>query len=98
HIHFYPRQIGDPFENGPVDWRTRTPKMSELFVGRTRVVNLGRGRTEVPDRGGDGDTGTYQARRQPQGPGGTRHSRWHNHPSRECSELPEARAPDGGLW
>jgi len=23
----YPRQMGDPFENGPVDWRTRTPKL-----------------------------------------------------------------------
>ena len=27
HVHLYPRQIGDQFENGPMDWRTRTPKM-----------------------------------------------------------------------
>ena len=27
HMHLYPRQTGDPFENGPVDWRTRTPKV-----------------------------------------------------------------------
>jgi len=28
-MHLYPRQIGDPFENGPVDWRRRTPKTYE---------------------------------------------------------------------
>jgi diadenosine tetraphosphate (Ap4A) HIT family hydrolase len=27
HMHLYPRQKGDPFENGPVDWRTRTSKL-----------------------------------------------------------------------
>lgn len=27
HMHLYPRQIGDPFENAPVDWRTRTSKL-----------------------------------------------------------------------
>ena len=21
HMHFYPRQVGDPYENGPIDWK-----------------------------------------------------------------------------
>ena len=27
HMHLYPRQIGDPFENAPVDWRMRTSRL-----------------------------------------------------------------------
>src|SRR5204862_456639 len=29
HMHLYPRQTGDPFENGPVDWRKRSAKTYE---------------------------------------------------------------------
>ena len=41
HLHLYPRQPGDPFENGPVDWRTRTSTLYhdgefEAFVQRMK--------------------------------------------------------------
>ena len=29
HMHLWPRQIGDRFENGPIDWRMKTPKTYE---------------------------------------------------------------------
>lgn len=29
HMHLWPRQIGDRFENGPIDWRGKTPKTYE---------------------------------------------------------------------
>ena len=43
HMHLYPRQTGDPFENGPVDWRTRTPKVYrdgefEAFIERMKTA------------------------------------------------------------
>jgi diadenosine tetraphosphate (Ap4A) HIT family hydrolase len=43
HMHLYPRQLGDPFENGPVDWRTRTPKLYqegefEAFIERMKAA------------------------------------------------------------
>ena len=43
HMHLYPRQMGDPFENGPVDWRTRTPKLYrdgefEAFIERMKTA------------------------------------------------------------
>jgi hypothetical protein len=44
------RQAGDPFENGPVDWRTRSPQMHlndevEAFIERmkTAVTEVERG-------------------------------------------------------
>jgi diadenosine tetraphosphate (Ap4A) HIT family hydrolase len=41
HMHLWPRQIGDRFEGGPIDWRTRTPDTYadgefEAFVGAMR--------------------------------------------------------------
>src|SRR5438552_8544424 len=43
HMHLYPRQLGDPSEHGPVDWRTRTPKLYrdgefEAFIGRMKTA------------------------------------------------------------
>jgi diadenosine tetraphosphate (Ap4A) HIT family hydrolase len=43
HMQLYPRQIGDPFEDGPVDWRTRTPTLYqdgelEAFVERMKAA------------------------------------------------------------
>ncbi len=45
HMHLYPRQMGDPFENGPVDWRRRTPKLYqdgefEAFIERMKAAIL----------------------------------------------------------
>ena len=43
HMHLYPRQIGDPFENGPIDWRRRTAKTYEdgefdAFIERMKTA------------------------------------------------------------
>ena len=43
HMHLYPRQIGDPFENGPVDWRKRTATTYEegefeAFIERMKTA------------------------------------------------------------
>ena len=43
HMHLYPRQIGDPFENRPVDWRERTSKTYEdgefeAFIERMKAA------------------------------------------------------------
>ena len=43
HMHLYPRRMGDAFENGPVDWRTRTPKLYQdgefdAFIERMKTA------------------------------------------------------------
>jgi diadenosine tetraphosphate (Ap4A) HIT family hydrolase len=41
HMHLYPRQMGDPFENGPIDWRTRTLYQEgefEAFIERMKTA------------------------------------------------------------
>jgi len=43
HMHLYPRQIGDRFENGPIDWRGKTPKTYEdgefeAFIERMKTA------------------------------------------------------------
>jgi diadenosine tetraphosphate (Ap4A) HIT family hydrolase len=43
HMHLYPRQIGDRFENGPIDWRHRTSTTYEdgefeAFIERMKAA------------------------------------------------------------
>jgi diadenosine tetraphosphate (Ap4A) HIT family hydrolase len=53
HLHLYPRQVGDPFENGPVDWRTRTLKIYrdgefEAFIERMKTATQEAERSASP--------------------------------------------------
>ena len=47
HVHLYPRQIGDQFENGPMDWRTRTPKMYQAGEFDAFIEQMKKAVTEV---------------------------------------------------
>jgi diadenosine tetraphosphate (Ap4A) HIT family hydrolase len=50
HMHLYPRQVGDRFEHGPIDWRTRTPKTYEDDEFEVFIERMTAAITEIAKR------------------------------------------------